>query len=149
MPFQKGKKHKGFEGHRWSKEAKEKSRLKQKGEHHSLKTEFKKGHKPRYRAFGKDNYMFGKCGEKNPQWKGGRRKQDGYIIVYRSQGDYVLEHRLIMEKMVGRKLESWENVHHKNGVRDDNRVENLEIVVRKNHYGRIRCPHCLKDFLIK
>lgn len=70
----------------------------------------------------------------------GRTNLNGYVMLYapwHPKGKpYVYEHRLVMEEMLGRLLLPGESVHHKNGVRDDNRPENLELWVSTQPSGQ-------------
>lgn len=81
--------------------------------------------------------------ENNPNWKQGRRKHtEGYINIlqhrhpFRDVHNRVFEHRLVVEKQIGRYLNPWEEVHHINRVRNDNRPKNLIAFVNKSAHRR-------------
>ncbi len=90
----------------------------------------------------------------NPRWKGGRIYNYGYILVKLSKDDpfysmcrkkgYVLEHRLVMAKKLGRCLLKSEQVHHRPDVpKDDNREEVLYLMPNSSDHSRlIPCSNC-------
>ena len=83
----------------------------------------------------------GMRGEGTGHWKGGRKMHRGYILVL-TEGSYQNEHRVVMEKHLGRKLTKAEVIHHINGVRTDNRLENLMLF--PNHSEHMKHHNQLK-----
>lgn len=72
-------------------------------------------------------------GSNHKDWKGGRLLLDTGYVRLMVNGKPFLEHRYIMEQHIGRKLDEAEVIHHLNGIRDDNRIENLEITNSHDH----------------
>jgi hypothetical protein len=79
------------------------------------------------------SYYNDQRGDKNPCWKGGKHVSDQGYVRIRINGEYVFEHRYIMEQHLGRRLTDSEVVHHKNHVRNDNRIDNLMILGSNEH----------------
>lgn len=99
---------------------------------------FKKGHIP----WNKDKKMLQFSGKNNSNWQGGKTiDKNGYILIYKSEHpfknnrNYVFEHRLIMEKQIGRYLLPEEASHHL-GKKFDNRPQMLMAFTSNSAHKR-------------
>ena len=86
-------------------------------------------------------------GRKGNSWKGGKFcDKDGYVFIHtgiyhkNKKKRYVLEHRLIMEKHIGRKLKKNEVIHHIDGNPSNNNVSNLKLFSSHSEHMKLHRP---------
>jgi hypothetical protein len=75
-------------------------------------------------------------GENSPNWVGGKSiARNGYVRVFTptEKCGFRYEHRIVIEKSIGRRLNKGEQIHHINGIKHDNRLENLKLVSPLEH----------------
>lgn len=82
-------------------------------------------------------------GDKHPKWKGGWYNHSGYKVIT-VDCNRMYEHRYIVEQYLGRKLLKDEVIHHINGNKSDNRIENLQIMSAKQHFKEV--DHKMKNW---
>jgi hypothetical protein len=93
------------------------------------------------------SYQGKNTGKHHPQWRGGKTiATGGYVLIHISElsdterewfsnqkNDYVAEHRVVVSRRLGRQLKRSEHIHHINGIKGDNRDENLMLFDSSRH----------------
>ena len=101
-----------------------------KGKHHTEKT------KEKIRQANKNKlkpWLQKRIGKKHPLWRGGVKKSHGYIFIYLGRKKYTKRANLVWFKHTGEVIKRPYMIHHKNGVRDDDRFENLQKLTISEH----------------
>lgn len=76
-----------------------------------------------------------------------RSAGNGYLTEKMQDGTWIIQHRHVMQEHIKRKLAKTEYVHHKNGDRQDNRIENLELWIVVGRSKKDPCGQRLEDVL--
>lgn len=125
-----------FERHPHTEKAKRKMSLAKKG---------KKASKETKKKMSKNSATKGRYREFAISWKGGQITNNGYILIYQpshpfARGNgYIKRGRLVIEKHLGRYLTLKEVIHHRNEIRDDDRIENLKLFANQSKHRKFHC----------
>ena len=95
------------------------------------------------------NFKIKTFGENHHSWKGGKSPHSGGYNTLRINGKDYLEHRIIWEKYYNCCLLPKTVIHHKNGIKNDNRIDNLQPLINGSEHIRIHVSNMVKTRIMK